>query len=104
MNISVLNLGSLVATVAGAEGLVFDQGNLAQPAANLSLQYLGAIDGLTRPSDDFWGTATPASLVWVASVDGALSPPFFRLDILLFWLQTYLNYRKSVWEDIKRCP
>jgi hypothetical protein len=104
MSISVLKLGNLVATVAGAAGTVFDQNNLAQPAAKLSLQYLGAIDSLTRPSDDFWGTATPASLVWVASVDGVFSPPFFRLDILLFWVQTYLNHRKAVWEDIKRCP
>lgn len=93
-----------MATIAGAEGMVFDQDNLAQPAAELALQYLGTIESITRPSDDFWGTATPASLVWVASIDGVPSPPFFQLEILLFWIQTYLNHRKAVWEDIKRCP
>lgn len=104
MNMSVLKLGNLVSTVAGSEGIVFEQGNLAQPVAKLALQYFGAIDSPSRPYDDFWGITTPASLVWIASIDGLPSPPFFQLDNLLFWVQTYLNYRKEARGDTKRCP
>lgn len=101
MNISVLKLGSLVATVAGAEGVVFDQDSLDQPVAKLALLYFGAIDNPSRPYDDFWGATNPASLVWVAHIDGLPSPPFFQLDKLLFWIQTYINYREVGWECLE---